>query len=332
MILAGDIGATKSLLALFAPGSEPRSPLVEKSYPSRDYSGLEAVVQVFLQEHSHPVSRACFGLPGPIVNDRCRTPNLPWEVAAGEIQAVLGENVALINDLEATGYGISLLHNDELVTLQEGDSNPQGNAALIAPGTGLGECILFWDGERHRPSASEGGHCDFAPRTAEQIAFLQWMHNQQRMPRVSFDRVATGSGLPRIYDFLRETANAAETAETAELIATAEDRAATISQMALSDRSRLCERTLDLWLEVLGAEAGNLALKALATAGVYIGGGIPPKILPKLQEGKFLEAFLDKGRLRPLVSRMPVKVILNERTALFGAACYAMKIAGEQNA
>jgi glucokinase len=323
MILAGDIGGTKSLLALYEQNGNPRNPTAEQEFPSRDYSGLEGVVEDFLKQNHATITSACFGLPGPIVNGHCETPNLPWVVDVGNIHSLFGGAVALLNDLEATGYGIPTLQDDELATLNAGQPDPQGNAALIAPGTGLGECILFRDGDGHRPSASEGGHCDFAPRTQEQIALLRWAFEHKR-PRVSFDRVASGTGLPLVYEFLKETGAVQDTEEITQAIRSAPDPAAAISQSALEKQCPLCVKTLDLWVEVLGAEAGNLALKALATAGVYLGGGIPPKILPKLQDGTFLHAFWDKGRLEDVVHQMPVKVILNSRAALFGTARYAL--------
>lgn len=323
MILAGDIGGTKSLLALYENSGTPRNPVAEQEFPSRDYSGLEGVVADFLKKNHATITAACFGLPGPIVNGQCETPNLPWVVDVGKIHSLFGGGVALLNDLEATGYGIPALQDDELLTLNQGQPDPQGNAALIAPGTGLGECILFRVGDGHRPSASEGGHCDFAPRTPEQVALLSWAFEHKR-PRISFDRVASGTGLPLIYEFLSATGAAEGNEEVTQAIRNAPDPAAAISQSALENHCPLCVKTLDLWVEVLGAEAGNLALKALATAGVYLGGGIPPKILPKLQDGTFLKAFRDKGRLENVVSQMPVKIILNSRAALYGTARYAL--------
>ena len=326
MILAGDIGGTKTLLALYEPDGTPRASVKIREFPSRDFTGLEAVIENFLGAQKNKVTHACFGIPGPITPGRIELPNLPWALDAGEIHSVLDGRILLLNDLEATGYGISALHPEELTPLAEGQPNPEGNAALIAPGTGLGECILFWDGERHKPSASEGGHCDFAPRTPEQIELLRWAWEAKR-PRISFDRIASGSGLPLVYEFFKETRSLEESTEISQAVSEAEDPAAEISTMALEKRSALCEKALDTWVAVLGAEAGNLALKALATAGVYLGGGIPPKILPKLKDGTFLAAFRDKGRLSDLVNKISVKVILNDDTALYGTAQYAIESA-----
>jgi len=323
VILAGDIGGTKSLLAFFAAQTGPRAARSERSLPSRDYPGLAEVLADFLRHAPEPVEVACFGIPGPVVEGRSETPNLPWVVDVRELRQVVGGNVILINDLEATGYGIATLGDEELVTLSAGQPNPKSNAALIAPGTGLGEAILFWDGRRHRPSASEGGHADFAPRNAREIDFLTYLLRQ--FDRVSYDRVLNGSGLRRLYDFLKETNYAEEPGWLAEEMAQADDPAAVISRLALEGRSELCVKALDMWVSLLGAEAGNLGLKALATAGVYVGGGIAPKILPKLKDGTFLTAFHDKGRLSTLVGHMPVQVILNPKTALYGTARFALE-------
>lgn len=322
MILAGDIGGTKSLLAFFAPGGDPRAALDERSLPSRDFPGLAAVLAEFLRKTSNRVERACFGVPGPVVAGRCETPNLPWVVETAELQRLLGAEVLLINDLEATGYGIATLRPDEFVTLNERKANPVGNAALIAPGTGLGEAILFWDGRQHRPSASEGGHADFAPRNELEIDLLR--HLLKTYDHVSYDQVISGRGLRQVYDFFRSTGRFEEPTWLKQELESADDASAVISRAALEKRSELCVQALDLWVSVFGAEAGNLALKALATGGVYLGGGIAPKILPKLKQGGFLQAFWDKGRLGPLVAQMPVRVILNEKTALYGAAAFAL--------
>jgi len=327
MILAGDIGGTKSLLAFFSPEKGPRRPQHERSLPSRDYPGLAEVLKDYLKDAPGPVQAACLGIPGPIVENRSETPNIPWVVEARQLRQVTGGEVLLVNDLEATAYGIATLNAEEFVTLSARQPNPAGNAALIAPGTGLGEAILFWDGSRHCPSASEGGHCDFAPRNAREIKFHSYL--LQELDRVSFDRVVSGSGLPRLYNFLRDTRYADEPAWLRQELARADDPAAVISRVALEKRADLCVKALDMWVSFLGAEAGNLALKALATAGVYVGGGIAPKILPKLQDGTFLTSFHDKGRLSGLVGSMPVQVILNDRTALYGAARFALeKVAG----
>ena len=323
MILAGDIGGTKSRLAFFSPEGDARTAVDERSLPSRDYPGLAAVLKDFLQAHPHPVEFTCFGVPGPVRDGRCETPNLPWVVDMRELRRVTGSEVVLINDLEATGYGIPTLQPEEFFVLSEGRPDPNGNAVLIAPGTGLGEGILFWDGSRHRPSPSEGGHCTFAARTALEIDFK--VRLQKRYDHVSFDRVVSGSGLRRLYNFLKETGYAEEPDWLAKEIAAADDPAVVISRVAIEEKSELCVKALDMWTSIFGTEAGNLALKALATAGVYVGGGIAPKILPKLKDGTFLTAFHDKGRLSSVLGQIPVRVILNDKAALYGTAHYALE-------
>ncbi|MFQ5664403.1 MAG: glucokinase [Terriglobia bacterium] len=323
MILAGDIGGTKSLLAYFSPQDEPRQPHYETSLPSRNYLGLTEVLKDFLAKNPAPVEFACFGVPGPVAEGRCETPNLPWVVDARDLRRVTHSEVVLINDLEATAYGIAALRPQELFALSEGKPAPQGNAALIAPGTGLGEAMLFWDGEQHRPAASEGGHTSFAAQNALEMNFLRYLLKE--FDHVSYDRVVTGSGLRRLYDFLKETGYAEEPSWLREELASAEDPAAVISRAALEKRSELCVKALDMWVSIFGAEAGNLALKALATAGVFLGGGIAPKILPKLKDGTFLTAFQHKGRLSSVVGQIPVRVILNDKTALYGTAGYALE-------
>lgn len=326
MILAGDIGGTKSLLAFYEPaaaGGDPRRPLEERSLPSRKYPSLADLLHEFLAVTKKKATRACLAVPGPVVERRSSTPNLPWPaVDARGLSEIVGAEVVLLNDLEATGYGIPTLRDDELRCLSEGRPQAGGNATLIAPGTGLGECILFWDGQMHRPSASEGGHASFAPRNEMEIGLLRYLLRQHE--HVSNDRIISGQGLVSIYEYLRDSGSAEPTWLREEL-SKAADPAAAISRLALEGRSELCAKALDLWVAAFGTEAGNLALKALATFGVYLGGGIAPKILPKLSDGTFLAAFRAKGRLAPLVEAMPVRVILNDKAALYGAAAFALR-------
>ena len=327
MILAGDIGGTKALLAFYEPaaaGGDPRAPSEERNLPSRNYAGLPDLLKDFLKTAKGKATRACLAVPGPVVGRRSSTPNLPWPIVdAEELSTVVGAEVTLLNDLEAKGYGIATLRDDELHCLSEGKGQSGGNAALIAPGTGLGECILFWDGQMHRPSASEGGHCSFAPRNEIEIGLLRYL--LRKYNHVSYDRIVSGKGLVNIYHYLRDSGSA-EPLWLREEMSKAGDAAAVISRVALEGRSELCVRALDLWAASFGAEAGNLALKALATFGVYLGGGIAPKILPKLSDGTFLSAFRDKARLAPLLEAIPVRVILNDKAALYGAARYALEI------
>lgn len=322
MILAGDIGGTKSLLALFSRECGPRAPQGERSLPSHNYPTLAEVLKSYLREAGEKVEVTCLGIPGPVVEGRSETPNIPWVVDAAELERATGSRVILLNDLEASGYGVATLRPDEFETLSEGQPNPRGNAAIIAPGTGLGEVILFWNGEMRVPSASEGGHADFAPRDHLEMELLDFLLKE--FDRVSFDRVVTGGGLRRVYAFFRGRSRESEPEWLVDELKRAEDPSVVISSAALAKRDSACEKALDLWVALLGAEAGNLALKALATAGVYIGGGIPPKILSKLREGTFLTNFHNKGRLSSVVGRMPVRVILETRVGLYGAATFAL--------
>ncbi|MFQ5656470.1 MAG: glucokinase [Candidatus Methylomirabilales bacterium] len=326
MILAGDIGGTKSNLALFPVEKGAMSPLLEHTLPSSDYPGLEELVREFL-DHAKgrellttidQIAVACFGVAGPVVDDRCETPNLPWIASAQGLKQALGLRLAkLINDLEATGYGVPELKGEEIVTLNEGSIRQTGNAALIAAGTGLGEAILYWDGEEFIPIASEGGHADFAPRNAVEMELLHYLLD--RHDRISYERVLSGPGLFNIYSFLRDSGYGEEPAWLTEKFEQG-DPSAAIGQAALANQSELCVKALDLFVSIYGAEAGNLALKFLAVSGVYVGGGIAPKINEKLGDGTFMKAFTHKGRLSSLLEAIPVRVILDPKTALYGAA------------
>jgi glucokinase len=327
LILAGDIGGTKTHLALFSlEGGKLKSEL-KKTFPSKQYRGLEPVVEAFLAGQQVAISRACFGIAGPVVGGHVKTPNLPWVVDATTIAQLLKlDSVALLNDLEAAAYGIFTLEPHELFTLNEGASGRGGNKVLIAAGTGLGEATLYYDGRDHHPSASEGGHGDFAPTDETEIDLLRYLI--KKFGHVSYERVVSGPGIANIYGFLRDSGRLAEPDWLKEKISAAEDASIVISQEGLAGNSAICVQALDLFVSVYGAEAGNLALRGKATGGVYIGGGIAPKILPKLKDGTFMRAFLDKGRYRELLSAMPVRVILNDHAALQGAAFYAAKSKG----
>ncbi|MGO9830300.1 MAG: glucokinase [Myxococcaceae bacterium] len=318
MILAGDIGGTNARLGLFEVRDAVPTLVAERHYPSPKFSGLEAVVRTFLQE-LHPVpTAAAFGLAGPVHEGRVRTPNLPWDVDARVLAAELGlENVALVNDLEALGYGIPLLAPSALVALNAGAEAP-GHRAVVAAGTGLGVSGLLWDGHRHHPFATEFGHADFAPRNALEAELM--LHLSKRFGRVSNERILSGSGLCNVYDFLRESGRGEEPPWLAERLAV-EGRAKVISECGLDQSSRLCSQALDLFASVYGAVAGNVALGFLATGGIYLAGGIAPKVLARLQEATlFRAAFVDKGRLRPLMEQTPVQVVLDDRVGMRGAA------------
>jgi len=318
MILAGDIGGTKTTVALF---ERDLALVVEKTFHSREHAGLGEIVRGFVAENRQPVERACFGVAGPVREGRCKTTNLPWVVDARDLAADLGlRSVGLINDLEASAWGLAALKPEDLVVLSEGAPGARGNAALIAAGTGLGEAGLFWDGARHRPFACEGGHATFGPRNALEADLARYLI--ERFEHASWERVLSGSGLESIYLFLRDSGRGEEAGWLAERMRGA-DPAAVISQAALEETDPLCVQTLDLFVSLYGAEAGNLALKMMATGGVYVGGGIAPKIAQKMKGAAFLDGFYAKGRMRPLLESMPVRIILNERTALLGAARYA---------
>ncbi len=320
-VLAGDIGGTNARLALYDVAGARCAPEVMQTYPSREYDSLEEIVRRFIDAHRIATSRACFGVPGPVKGGRAQTTNLPWVVEAAKLSADTGlKRVDILNDLEAQAYGIATLDPEDLVELNPGDPSAVGNRALIAAGTGLGQAGLYWDGEEHRPFACEGGHTTFAPRGDLQLALSD--HLADRYGHVSWERVVSGPGLVNIYGFLVEFRGAETPGWLAEQLV-GDDPAAAISKAALEGRSEICREALDLFVELYGAEAGNLALKIMATGGLYLGGGIAPEIVEPLREGRFLTAFSAKGRMRPLLEAMPVRLILNEQTALLGAARYA---------
>jgi glucokinase len=325
MLLAGDIGGTKTSLAIYSPEAGARAPLSEATFPSTQYSNLESLVREFLNQVDMPVERATFGVAGPVVSGRATITNLSWVIDEAELQSALNlSTVRLLNDLEAIGYGVPFLEPEDLHTLNEGQPVSGGAIAVIAPGTGLGEAFLTWDGRRYRSHATEGGHTDFAPTNDRQVGLLRYL--LERFDHVSYERVCSGMGLPNIYAYLKDSGYAEEPAWLAGELAAADDPTPVIVNAALdSERPcELCVATLNVFVSILGAEAGNLALKVLATAGVYLGGGIPPRILSILERGPFMESFRSKGRFSDLMSRMPVHVILNPKVALLGAACHGL--------
>lgn len=327
MILAGDVGGTKVHLALYDFTDGKLTHRRDEKFPAKEYSGLEEIVKEFLG--AEKVTSACFGVPGPVRDGRLRLTNLPWTLDSRELAADLGiQHVFLINDLEANGYGIAELSADQIYTLSEGDASQIGNRALVAAGTGLGEGILMWNGRIHVPYPSEGGHADYAPRNEDEIELLRFLQ-QKYNGRVSFERVVSGMGMTSIYEFLRDVKGVEEPVWLAEKIAAADDPNSVITEMGLAAKSELCTKTLDMFVSVYGAEAGNLALKVLSVGGLYIGGGIAPRILEKLKDGTFIRAFTDKGRLSQLLINMPVRVILESRAALMGAAAFAEARAAE---
>ena len=324
MILAGDVGGTKVDLALYNFEQGILKPVTEKKYHAPSYSSLEAVVREFLDEAkpSEDITAACFGVPGPVRNGKLKLTNLPWSLDTRELSLGLKiDHLFLINDLEANGYGIPELPADKIFTLSTGDPSVVGHRGLIAAGTGLGEAVLVWDGKRYMPIASEGGHTDFAPRNEEEVDLLRYLWRTLK-GRVSYERVVSGLGIANVYAFLRDEKKMDEPAWLKDRMAT-EDPNAVIGELAESGESELCAHTMDLVISAYGAEAGNLALKILAVGGIYIGGGIAPKVLSIIRRGGFMKAFTDKGRMSALLEQMPVHVILESRAALIGAASYA---------
>jgi glucokinase len=321
VLLAADVGGTKTNVALFrATDGGVVEMAAEESVANADHPGLAEVLEPFVRRAGR-VEAACLGVAGPVSGGRAHMPNLGWTIDAGELSTRLGvPRVAVLNDLEATAHGIPALGPGGIVTLNPGLPAARGNRALIAAGTGLGEALLVWDGARHVVSPSEGGHADFGPRNAEQIAILERL--LARFGHVSWERLVSGPGLANVYDSLDETEDPAVAAR----LAAAEDRSAAITVAALAAASARCVRALDVFVDVYGAEAGNLALKAFARGGVWVGGGIAPKILPKLRDGRFVAAFCDKGRFADLMRGIPVHVILDDRTALRGAAAHLVAL------
>jgi glucokinase len=323
MLLAGDIGGTKTDLAVFSRDKGPQEPLEESTFASAAYSSLEVIVREFLDRVKWEVDKAVFGVAGPVIRNRVEVTNLPWTVDAARLRQQLGlASVTLLNDLAAIANGVPRLDPGEVHTLKEGRRDPEGAIAVIAPGTGLGEAFLTWDGERYWPHPSEGSHVDFAPSDPRQIQLLRYLW--PRFEHVSYELVCSGMGIPNVYAYFRDGGYAEEPDWLTEQLAQAEDPTPIIVNSALEGKSELCVLTLDTFVSILGAEAGNLALKVMATGGVYLGGGIPPRILPALEQEAFLEAFHAKGRLRHVLVDVPVHVILDSDIALLGAACYGL--------
>ena len=321
LVLAGDIGGTSARIALIDVGAGLLTMRAEQDYPSAEHVGLETILADFAHTHPLEYSAATFGVAGPVQDGRVQASNLPWTIDARALARQLGlPRVGLINDLTATALGIAELGERDLHVLNAGAPVAASNAAVLAAGTGLGEVGLFWDGVRHQPVASEGGHADFAPRTELEIALL--VHLTERYGRVSYERVLSGPGLVNIYEFLRDSGRRWDHPLVAERMKEI-GAAPAITEAALAHTCELCEQTLALFVSSYGAEAGNLALRYLAGHGVYLAGGIAPRILPALQRPEFLQAFTAKGRLSPLVAAMPVRVVLNERVGLLGAARHA---------
>ncbi|MCC7361519.1 MAG: glucokinase [Anaerolineales bacterium] len=324
MLLAGDIGGTKTEVAIFAPESGPSKPLVSARFASGDYASLEAIVREFRQQAPQPIEAACFDVAGPVRGGRARITNLPWVVETEALRQAFGlKAVWLLNDLEAVAHGVLRAAPEAKITLHAGEVEPGGSIAVIAPGTGLGEAYLTWDGRAYRAHPSEGGHTGFAPIGPLQVGLLDYM--SKRWSHVSVERVCSGMALPGLYDYLRDTSYAPETPAVAARLAAAEDRAPIIAAAALAEppECALCAATIDLFIDILGAETGDLALKVLATGGVYLAGGVPGHLRAVLPNGRFERAYTHKGRLSEVVARMPVTLVLGS-IALLGAAGYGL--------
>ncbi len=325
LLLAGDVGGTKTNLAIFAIDEQANhlDLLRNKRYPSGDFDGLAPIVQTFLENGNEgTIHAACFGIPGPVSDNKAQPTNLKWAVDGAELEQKLEiPSVSLLNDLAANAYGISELEEKDFVTLQDGLKNAHGNRCVVSPGTGLGMAGLFWDGKRHRVWASEGGHCDFAPRSEIEVKLLAYL--QTRFGHVSNERIICGQGLTNIYAFLRDTGHYPQSAKVTEEMKV-DDIAKVITKYAENGECPMCMQAVEIFAHCLANEASNMALKSMATGGVYIGGGVPTKLLWKLKAPAFVEAFNAKGRLETLVETMPLKIILNDQAALLGAARYAL--------
>jgi glucokinase len=327
MLLAGDIGGTKTELAVYSAERGPRAPIAQRRFASGDYPGLAAIARQYLTEVDLPVTHASFAVAGPVDRGAASLTNLPWDIEESALQRALGlEVVSLLNDVQAMATAVPHLGPGEVQTLQEGEGVPGGAIAVIAPGTGLGQAFLTWDGYRYRAHPSEGSHVDFAPLTAREAELLRYL--EPRWGRVSYERVCAGRGIPDLYDFLKDQCHVAESPAVRSELDAARDRTPAIVSAALArPPDPLCLATLNMFAEILGAQAGNLVLTVLATGGLYIGGGIPQRALPMVSSrGQvFLSTFSKKGRLSPLLRRVPVHVII-EPIALLGAAIHGLDL------
>jgi glucokinase len=318
IILAGDIGGTHSRIAYYNFEGGHLEAVIEEVYPSIEYTGLEEIISKFIGTHGDRCKHACFGVAGPVHHGRAIITNLPWIVDSSRLREGLGLNtVTVINDLEAIAYSVAVLEAKDYAVLNEGDPKALGNAAVIAAGTGLGEAGLFWDGSRRIPFACEGGHCDFSPADELQDELLR--HLRAQFGHVSWERMVCGPGLVNIYEFLRDVRHVAEPDWLKQDLKKT-DIASQISRHGIDGTNSLCVQAMDLFVSLYGSEAGNLALKIMATGGIYLGGGIAPKIIDKLRSPEFIKAFSTKGRMSDLLRSIPVRVILNDKSGLLGAA------------
>jgi glucokinase len=323
MILAGEIGATRTRLAAFETEGNKLQKVVEKIYMSQEERNLPEIIVGFIRTEGIPVHDACFGVAGPVRRGQSKISNLSWVIDAKELATLLKlKSVGLINDLEAFAYGIDALESKDFITLSEGSEDGEGNRAVISARTGLGVAGLFWDGHRHHPFACEGGHSSFAPSDNLEIELLQYL--QKKYGRVSCERVLSGPGIKNIYDFFRDTRKFEEPDWLREQLNHAQDAPALISQFALENKAAICEQTLATFVAIYGSQTGDCALNYMSTCGIFIGGSIAAKIVPKMKDPVFLRAFLTKGRMEPLLKAMPVKIVVNDDSGIMGAALYTL--------
>jgi glucokinase len=325
MLIAGDIGGTKTDLAIYSTESGPHAPLAQVEVHSSDYPSLQAMVTEFLSHTKIPVEAASFDVAGPVIDGHVKTTNLPWVMDEESLKTELHlKSVHLMNDLEAVARAVPVLRSKDLITLNQGEPVPHGPIAIIAPGTGMGESFLTWDGSQYRAHSSEGGHSDFAPTDKRQIRLLEFL--LERFDHVGVERVCSGIGVPNIYEYFRDVEKIAERPDVAELIKSAKDQTKAIVDAAVDPKnpSELCRATVEMVVSILGAEAGNLVLKVFATGGVYLAGGIATHLIDMLKEPGFMQAFSKKGRFQDLMLSIPVHVITT-RAALVGAATYGLE-------
>lgn len=323
MILAGDIGATHILLAAFETEGNRLTSAVQKSYPSHQYDGVSAVLDEFIKTEGIPVHSACLGVAGPVRNGRSKISNLPWTIDCRELAKQLKLNsVGLINDLEAYAYGIDALESKDFVCLSEGIEDADGNRAVISARTGLGMAGLYWDGFRYHPFACEGGHADFAPRNDLEIQLFGYL--QKKFGHVSCERILSGPGIKNIYDFLRDTHKADEPDWLRQEMEKTPDPPALISRTSMEGKAPICDQAMSIFASVFGAETGNCALRFMSTGGIFIGGSIAAKIVPRMKDPVFMQSFLDKGRMTALLKDISVKIVVNVDCGLIGAARYTL--------
>ena len=323
MILAGEIGATRTRLAAFDADGNKLQLVVEKTYLSQEHGGLPEMITTFIKTEGIPVQSACFGVAGPVTAGRSKISNLPWTIDSRELASQLKLNsVGLINDLEAYAYGIDALESKDFITLSEGAEDAEGNRAVISARTGLGVAGMYWDGFRHHPFACEGGHADFSPRNKLEMELLDYLQGKHR--RVSCERILSGPGIKNIYDFLRDTKKVDEPKELREQMSQAPDPPALISKLAAEGKTPICDQTMSLFVSIYGAETGNCALYFMSTGGIFIGGSIAAKNVNRMKDPAFMQSFLAKGRMTPLLQQMPVKIVLNDDSGIIGAARYTL--------